>query len=604
MAAVAVIFLPGILNAQTDTVRLNLEYKDKYDLFFDSLRVNSEKKPLKSWLIKAIIRKPRSMVDNEKLALEYYNPYIDKIIASIEVRALEVYGPTFTDTLRKPKSKIEKLANNLHTKTNLNIIRKNLLFKVGDKIQPTLLYENERLIRSLPFIKDVKFFLRPDLTEPNLIHIMVLTKDVFSFGVTGSASGLSSARFEIYNQNVFGAGHEISVGMVGHIDREPYLGFESFYKIPNIKGKFINISAGFSNTYRKEGFSFNIDKDFIIPTTKWGGGFSALRWTRSDRITENDPVRLSETPLNFGLWKIWGGMNFQLNRGNFNQSQLTLSANISHQKFYDRPKPEGFDQQYFSNNTFFLAGVTWSRRTYMRDQLIYSYGITEDIPEGFKHELVVGYDKNEFGNRFYSHLIVANGNLLTRRPGYLYITAAVSSYFDNNIAEQGLVHLKANYISKLVTAGEKRYRFFLNFNYMIGFRRFDVENLFLKTDNHIRGFNSLDANGKQRLSLNIETVFFKPKEIYNFSIAFFAFSDLGIIGSNKTLIFRDDYYAGVGLGIRLHNESLVLKTLQLRLSFYPNHPENMGFMGFVLDEQLKKNFYSFQPGSPTPILFR
>lgn len=587
-----------------DTTEASLKYKEKYDQFYDSLRARSEKKNFTKWLFKAIIREPKKAVGKEALSSSYYNPYRDKTIASIEIKALDVYGPTLEDTARKARSKFQKFANNLHTKTNLNIIRKNLLFKTGDKLKPDLLYENERIIRSLSFIKDVRFLLNTDSLNPNIVDITILTKDVFSFGVTGSTSGLSTATFEIYNQNILGAGHEISVGMVGHLHREPFIGFETFYRIPNIKGKFIDFSFGFSNTYRKEGLSLEIDKEFITPAIKWGGGISALRMNRSDRITELDPVTLDGAPLDFNLWQFWGGRNLQLNKDKFNNSQLTFSANISHQVFNKRPSPDDNNKQYFSNNTFYLAGLTWSKRTYMRDQLIYSYGITEDIPEGFKQELVFGYDANEFGDRFYSHLIFANGNLLPRRPGYLYLTAAISGYFDDFYFEQGLVHVKTNYISKLITAGEKRYRLFVNLDYMLGVRRFEVENLLLRHGNHIRGFSSSEPKGKQRLSLNLETVFFRQREIYNFNIAFFAFADMAIIGSNKHFIFQENYYGGLGVGVRLHNESLVFKTIQLRLSFYPNHPDNMGPVGFILDEQLKKDFYSFQPGPPAPIIFK
>jgi hypothetical protein len=64
-----------------------------------------------------------------------------------------------------------------------------------------------------------------------------------------------------------------------------------------------------------------------------------------------------------------------------------------------------------------------------------------------------------------------------------------------------------------------------------------------------------------------------------------------------------DYYSGVGLGIRLHNENLVFKTIQLRLAFYPFHPSDMSFVGFVLEEQSKQQFYSFEPTQPMPIRF-
>ena len=86
-------------------------------------------------------------------------------------------------------------------------------------------------------------------------------------------------------------------------------------------------------------------------------------------------------------------------------------------------------------------------------------------------------------------------------------------------------------------------------------------------------------------------------------MALFGFTDIGVIGSNKEFIFTQHYYSGIGMGIRLHNENLVFKTLQLRLAFYPFHPSDMSVVGFVLEEQSKRQFYSFEPTQPQPIRF-
>jgi len=67
-----------------------------------------------------------------------------------------------------------------------------------------------------------------------------------------------------------------------------------------------------------------------------------------------------------------------------------------------------------------LTGLTWSKREFVPDELIFGYGITEDIPKGFKNELVVGYDNAESGNRIYSHLYLSNGNILGKKKG-LYV---------------------------------------------------------------------------------------------------------------------------------------------------------------------------------------
>ena len=138
---------------------------------------------------------------------------------------------------------------------------------------------------------------------------------------------------------------------------------------------------------------------------------------------------------------------------------------------------------------------------------------------------------------------------------------------------------------------------------MVGIKRYDIENLTLDKLDHIRGFSSNIAVGKQRLSLKLEEVVFMPQEFYKFNLAFFGFADLGIIGSNKKLIFTENYYSGFGFGIRLHNENLVFETIRIRFAFYPLFPDDFHFFGFVLNEQGKNEFHSFEPTAPNPMRF-
>jgi hypothetical protein len=430
----------------------------------------------------------------------------------------------------------------------------------------------------------------------------VLTKDRFSIGVSGGVDGSKSADLELYNQNIFGVGHEISFRIVGHLNRQPYAGLETFYKINNIKGKFIDFSAGYMNTYKKEGFSMIIDKPFLTPSIKWGFGGSALRMYRTDRIFDDDPIQTS-IPMDLSFLSAWGGRSFQIKPNHYQNSQMVLSAGVYNRTYFQRPMPEPNANQYFSNSTFYLAGITFTQRRYLQDQLVYSYGITEDIPEGFKNEIVYGYDANEFGDRHYAHLYLSNGNLLVNRQGYFYLAGGLGGYFTDNDYEQGQIQGSLNYISRQVNAGRKRFRLFVRANYLLGIRRFAIEELNLKRNNHIRGFSSREAVGKQRLSIDLEYVLFLRQEFYKFNMAMYGFADVGIIGSNKSLIFTEKYYSGLGLGMRIHNENLVFKTFHLRLAFYPFPPSDMSFAGFIFEEQLKKDFYSFRPTSPQPLRF-
>jgi hypothetical protein len=134
-----------------------------------------------------------------------------KIISEIYINTLEAFGPTLTDTTRKAISWLEKTANAVHFTSREKTIEKMLLFEVGDFLDPELMYENERLIRSLRYIQDVVFILEQDSVYNGLVKVHVVTKDRFPLGVTGDVNGIRSAALEVYNQNIFGIGHEITL---------------------------------------------------------------------------------------------------------------------------------------------------------------------------------------------------------------------------------------------------------------------------------------------------------------------------------------------------------------------------------------------------------
>jgi hypothetical protein len=590
----------GAQDNKKDTIEYNRD--EKHEMFYDSLEYKAKKNSLTAILYDFLISPPRPASTDDTLAYEYYARMEGKIISEITINTLEVFGPTLQDTTLRARSWLEKTANALHSTSNKSTIERMLLFKVGDFLNPEQMYENERIIRSLRYIQDVRFILEQDSIYQGLVKVHVLTKDRFSLGVTGDVNGIRSAALELYNHNIFGIGHEISFRFVGHLTRQPYTGLETFYRINNIRARFLDVTAGYMNTYKREGLSLVVDKPFITPSIKWGYGGSALRMNRTDRIYDDAPIQTT-MPMDLSFLSAWGGRSFTLRPNHIQNSQMVISAAFYNNNFYKRPEPAPEEGQYFANNTFYMAGITFSQRFYTQDHLVYSYGITEDIPEGFKNEIVYGYDVNEFGNRHYAHLFLSNGNLLVKRQGYMYLSGGIGGFFKDNDYEQGQIQASLNYISRQVHAGRKRFRLFIRTNYLMGIRRFEIEKVGLNTDNHIRGFSSREVTGTQRLSFNLEYVLFLRQEFYKFNMAAFGFTDVGIIGSNRSLIFTENYYSGLGFGMRLHNENLVFKTFQFRLAFYPFAPSDMNFTGILLEEQVKRDFYSFRPTAPMPLRF-
>lgn len=586
---------------QTDSVSNRAASSEQ---FYDSLKHKAYRSGITRLFYDNLIS-GNSKTDQAKLEMELLrmSALEGKTISSIRIQQLDIFGPSFSDTARVSKTWPGQTANKLHTQTNERIIRKNILIEVGDTLNVEVVLDNERIIRSLPFIKDVRFFVEKDSLSEDHVHLIVLTKDVFSFGIGGSVDGLKGGSLEMYNHNIWGAGHQISAKVVGHVDKEPGLGFEGFYTINNIGGNFVNISLGYADTYVRKGAALIFEKEFLRSATRWGGGFTVFRWKQADRLIDDGPL-IRDLDLDYRHLDIWGGYAFQLNKEQaYKNSQLVLAGRTRFYDFFKRPDPDPRNNQYFANSKFYLASLSLSKRNYFRDYLIYSYGITEDIPKGFLHEWVFGFDNNEFTDRWYTHLYFSSGNFMKYKPSYLYVSAGLGGFFNSRKYEQGQIELNGEFISRLFRTGIKSFRQFIKMNYILGIRRFDVEELYLSRDYGIRGFSSELPTGKQRLSLKFESVLFTPKHVLDFNFAFFGFVDVGVIGSNKHFIFNEDYYAGIGAGVRIRNENLVFRTLQLRLSYFPNHPADTGFFGFDFNERNKSGFYSFQPRKPDLLRF-
>lgn len=598
-------FVWGSLHAQ-EQLKDSVSRMDESssEQFYDSLKHKAYRHRFTKMMYNNLVTEKGKLSQNLIVQdLDEMSQLEGKTIASIKIQQLDIIGPTFLDTTRVSTTWLGQTANKMHTPTNERIIRKNVLMHLGDTLDVEQVLDNERIMRRLPFIKDVRFLVKQDSLNEDQVHITVLTKDVFSFGVSGRVNGLKAARLKMYNQNIWGAGHQISATIVGHVDQEPYVGFEGSYTVNNIGGNFVNISLGYANTYQREGTAFVFEKEFLRSSTKWGGGLTAFRWKRSDRLIDDGPIIL-DFDLDYRYFDVWSGYAFQLNKNiPYRNKQLVVSGRTRFYDFFKRPEPDPENNQYFANSKFYLASLSLSKRSYYRDYLIYSYGIIEDIPKGYLHEWVIGYDDNEFTNRWYTHLYFSSGNFIKYKPTFLFASAGIGGFFNSRRFEQGQVELNGSYISRLFSVGTKNFRQFVKLNYLLGISRFDVEDLYLSREDGIRGFDSKLAAGKQRLALNFESVLFTPKQVLDFNFAFFGFVDLGVIGSNKHLIFNQSYYAGIGAGIRIRNENFVFRTLQIRLSYFPNHPADIGSFGGVLDERAKSEFYSFQPRKPDILRF-
>lgn len=116
-----------------------------------------------------------------------------------------------------------RLANRLHVRTKEEVIRRELLFRVGDCYDPEVLEDSERILRSTPFIADADVFAvrQPDGTY----HVVVETRDEWSTRLEPeleAGGDFQLAGLSLREDNLLGTGQRVSAFVGQQFDRTVY----------------------------------------------------------------------------------------------------------------------------------------------------------------------------------------------------------------------------------------------------------------------------------------------------------------------------------------------------------------------------------------------
>jgi len=530
----------------------------------------------------------------------YFAPFAGKQIVKIRIQQLDVFGPSLTDTLRIAKGWLERTANVIHMKTVEKKLRNQLLFKLGEKVNPQLMAENEKIIRDLPYIQDVAILLTNRPMSPDEVEILVITKERFEYAASGNASQ-GSSEFEIVDKNMFGIGHQLSAKMVYNNQGIPNWGGDFNYEINDLGGRFIKTGFGYTDTYRETGWNAYLDKQFIASKSDWAGGISLKRVFADYYLTPYSYTRL-DSAVSYLNTDIWYGR--QLKHPNFlpDIGNISIAARYLHQDFYGNLKALSANS-FLRDHDFIIGSVGISKRYLFKNNKVYGYGITEDIPYGRLAEFALGVDADENKTRPYFHLRYSKANILNG-GSYFKWQVGVGGYLNNARLEQGAIQLNTNYFTNYFYINHHPYRFFINMELLSGINRFAEEYLVINRRFGIRDFYSLETKGTNRLKLNIESVRFWGANNTGFRFANYFFADAAFLSNDLSTLLRDHFYAGIGFGIRVHNESLVFNVLELRFSWIPIAPKNYNPFVFNAFGQPKARFDDFLGGKPQEILYQ
>ena len=586
----------------------------KDSIFYNKLQKKMYKKRMTreiyDFLFKNVYNSGRDNREVEKIDENPFIKYEGKIIRSIDVKQLDVFGPSVYDTTHRGNWS-DRLGSKIHRNTrDYTIKRAYLLFSENETVRAQVLKDNERLLRGTSIFHDARIIVIPDRKNPGVVDIKVITQDVWSLEPTDIIFQGGSYGLTLQQKNFLGFGHTFVSGFVNkESDTIQKFGYFGRYYIPSINRRNY-ISAELDLVYLRETkqYGARASRRFLTPETKYAGGIGYDYFELSNYVSSiQKPDSSYSLPLHYTLGDIWLGRAFKLKIGNpeFNrQSKLVVAGKMSKYDFIKRPAVELDSNRLYTNRQTYLFSVGFSNRSYRRDLLIYGFGKTEDVPMGYSASMIGGFENTEFGRRMYYGAKFSRGDYLPRKSGYLYTLLNVGSFFRQKNPEQGVISITSSYFSPLLQLGKRNFRHFISANYTSGFDRFDYEYIDINNSNGIVGVSSNQLHGTKRISLGFESIFFSRLDVIGFRAAVFGFANFGMVNYTNKELFKGTVYQGYGIGFRFRNENFAFNTFQVRIGYYPNIPEIATPLRSEFGDIPSLRFQDFDISEPEVVMFR
>lgn len=578
---------------------------ERSDAFYDSLKAIAYKRKWTAILYNLTVKSNSESVHLEPIISTNdlpYNTFKGKVINKIEIIRLKPF-----DTLQPTKFKkiLAETGNSLHIMTRRMVIKKNLLVKQGDKLDPVVISDNERLLRDLPFIDEANIQIIETSSGSDSVDLIVVTKDKFDIAFNPVIKSYDKFSFKIWSVNFLGLGHRIENNISYDGKRDPPLYYEEGkYEVSNIGGSFAKGMVQYKrNDQDRREYILGVNRAFIPPT------FNNAYGTKFTYVTYPAGISVADTlfqilDIRYSVFDGYYSYGFALpgkNISNLHPAYVLLSGRIINTSYYSRPYISADSNLGFRERTMIIGGISLVKNNYFITKYVYGFGETEDIPYGFTIQINGGQEFGEYYNRPYSGLVIGYGNYFNRF-GYIYSRANLGTYFKNSSPEQGVADFMIRYASPLANLGGGRLRNYLGISLTYGFNRLPGEEILLSDQYGMEGLSNNLLRGQKRFITGWETTYYTPWYIYGFSIAIYGFVDIGILAPTDISFLKSKAYSGIGLGVRIKNENLVFNTFQLQLSYFPKPPagaNNIDLSTSSIPDMNLNNFYVTSPTIPS-----
>ena len=592
--------IPENIIQAKDTVRIH-GLPREYQTLKDQSSKNRWTKRLFSLLFRE--SSPPDEEEEKRSIIDDYKPFEGKVIRNINITVIPPFGTNVQDP--EQINYDFKLFNNAHALTRESTIRNVIQFSQGTPVNAATVATSEAQLRNAGYIYDARISIVPMEHTGDSVDVNIVVRDKWTIGINLHNLSAAKTNIEIFDRNILGTGNRAGIDFIYSNRYDRKFGIGGNYLYENFLKKSINLSGSYIDRIKEYEMELSAIRP-LQPKLDYFGEVSYNRKILNTQRIDWDSI----TPDRNQHFSLTLGKAFTLsNENTIRRLAISLRYKVKLPEYQDTGYKEYIGNKLvpykYTKNKMLLMQLSLYQNSYLREYMVYNFGNTEDIPQGYNFTMQLGYSHfSDIKNAAYGSLSASYGSSEILK-GNIYLNSSISSFFGNGKPFGGVLKFNSRYFTPLFRWSRLRFRQFFTLDYSkllqpdryLGDRIYMGEHTSLKMRDWRQG-----QQGTEQLLLKSETDWFSNYEILGFRFLFYTFFDMGWIKSNKKLFDGENFNYGLGLGVRLRNNFIVFNTIDLKIGFYPKLEQN-GFNSFFkVRSSTPNNPPDFVPTIPKEIM--
>jgi hypothetical protein len=351
------------------------------------------------------------------------------IIRGVQVQRRDIFDPN-------ERSWLARLANGLHVKTRFAVIRRELLFQVGQPYDSALVAESERNLRGLGLFRQVRI---DSVRTPAGLMLRVLTKDGWSTSVDWrfrSTGGEAAFTIGLVETNLLGTASAAAIRYKKDPDRSSVgLGFRRARLFP------WNVGLGIQYDNRSDGTigGIVVDRPFFSMTSRQA--FRVELEDRDERVLQfREGLEEATDTLRRRFTMLRGSFAWATRASTRSYIRFGVAGQVRRDDFVLESSADSFPRTVTSTLGPYLI---WNRARFLVTTGYAGFAREEDVDIGTTVRVgllaapeILGYDRNGIGSE------IAGRVGATIPGGFAYFDAAANGLYTAAGLDSGSVQLR------------------------------------------------------------------------------------------------------------------------------------------------------------------